>query len=55
MNVSPPDRKLSNNDLSELPEDFLDGASRLTSLKLDGNMLSVRWDEESWAHSFCSG
>ncbi len=27
----------------------------LSYVKLDGNMLSVRWDEESWAHSFCSG
>ena len=50
-----PLRKLSNNELGSLPENFLDGASRLTSLKLDGNLLDVRWDEEGWAHSFCSG
>ena len=48
-------RKLSQNELTELPGNFLDGASRLTSLKLDGNMLNVRLDETSWVHSFCSG
>jgi len=48
-------RKMSNNELGSLPENFLNGASRLTTLKLDGNMLDVRWDEEGWAHSFCSG
>ena len=46
---------MSNNELTELPGNFLNGASRLTSLKLDGNMLNVRWDETSWVHSFCSG
>ena len=46
---------MSNNELGSLPENFLNGASRLTSLKLDGNMLNVRWDETSWVHSFCSG